>query len=114
MKEPVPNYDGIKGTFDSEKMTIEEKKEELWKEFEMCPTIGEAIASNHNNTAFDLDDDYFPYQVQFRERGADPHQSEPLLRELFVSMEHLIEEEYGADRIKEKKMGMYKGTVKKW
>lgn len=36
------------------------------------------------------------------------------MRETFVSLEYLVEEVIGAKRIKDKKMDMYKGTVKKW
>jgi hypothetical protein len=36
------------------------------------------------------------------------------MREIFIGFEDLIENHLGADRIKNKEMGMYKGTVKKW
>ena len=41
-------------------------------------------------------------------------ESEAVTRELFVAVEYLIEHQYGAKRIRDKKMNMYKGTVKKW
>ena len=63
---------------------------------------------------FNLDDDYQQHFFLFRERGATGFESDSIMREIFVDLEYLIEEVIGAERIREKKMDLYKGTVKKW
>jgi len=41
-------------------------------------------------------------------------ENSPRMKECFVDLEYWIEEVYGAQRIKEKKVDAYKGTTKKW
>lgn len=36
------------------------------------------------------------------------------MKQLFVDLEYMIEDVIGQKRIREKKMDVYKGTVKKW
>jgi len=62
----------------------------------------------------DLEQDYFPKQQLWRERGFSGFENDPIMREIFVELEYLIEEVIGYNRIHEKKMGMLKGTPKKW
>jgi len=72
--------------------------------------IARDYAPYHN----DLDQDYFPRQFIWRERGATGFENDPIMREIFVELEYLIENQIGYNRIKEKKMDMLKGTPKKW
>ena len=50
----------------------------------------------------------------WRERGVTGFESDPLLREIFVEFEYIIDNVIGYHRIKNKKMDMLKGTPKKW
>jgi hypothetical protein len=50
----------------------------------------------------------------FRERGVYGFENDPIMREIFVELEYIIENVIGYNRIKEKKMDMLKGTPKKW
>jgi len=62
----------------------------------------------------DLDEDYDQKHWQFRERGAMAFDSDPILREVTLELEYLIENVVGYNRIQDKKMNMLKGTPKKW
>jgi hypothetical protein len=52
--------------------------------------------------------------VQWRERDATGFGWEPRYKHMFIDFESMIEDFIGAKRISEKKMDMYKGTLKKW
>lgn len=63
---------------------------------------------------WDLDQDYYPRQFLWRERGVYGFENDPVMREIFVELEYMVEEVIGYNRIKDKKMKMLKGTPKKW
>ena len=50
----------------------------------------------------------------FRDRGVTGIEHEPQMKQVYLELEHLIEDVFAAKRIREKKMEVYKGTVKKW
>lgn len=90
--------------------SIDEQKAELVESFEdHRDNFKERVPFG-----FDLDDSYHPNQMQFRERGVTGTEGDPVIREVFVNLEYMIEKEIGADRIQTKKMGVYKGQPKKW
>lgn len=52
---------------------------------------------SHNESSYlnDLDQDYFPKQFIFRERGFSGFETDPVLREIIVELEYFIEEVVG-------------------
>jgi len=114
LREQLPNMTNKQLMFDQENMTMEERSEELWKAFEEQPKIMHAVARDYAPYHNDLDQDYFPKQFIFRERGVYGFENDPIMREIFVELEYIIENVIGYDRIKTKKMDMLKGTPKKW
>lgn len=61
-----------------------------------------------------LDDDYAPVYIDYNPRGFTGFENDAKGKQLFVELENWIENIIGAKQIKEKKIQMYKGTVKKW
>jgi len=111
----LPSYEGKKWLYEGfAEQSVEDRSRELWQAFEEQPKIMEVITRDHAPWGYDLDDDYKQNQVQWRDRGATGFESEPLMKQIFLDLEMMIEEVIGAKRIKEKKMPMYKGTVKRW
>ena len=51
---------------------------------------------------WDLDQDYFPRQFLWRERGVYGFEGDPVMREIFVELEYMVEEVIGYNRIKNK------------
>lgn len=100
--------------FDQENMTEEEKRDEIWHYLEKAPEIMDQLTHDRSPYIWDLDQEYFPVQLQYRERGFSGFENDPINREVIVALEHLIENIVGAQRIQEKKMMMLKGTPKKW
>lgn len=113
MREQIPSVTRQKLAYD-ESMSLEDQRAELWKTFEDTPKVMNFMSHDYNSYSNDLDQDYFPRQQLWRERGFSGFENDPIYREIFVELEYLIEEVIGAQRIKEKKMDMYKGTTKKW
>ena len=64
--------------------------------------------------SWDLDAEYFPREFIWRERGFSGFENDPIMREIFVELEYMIENQFGYKRIVDKKMDMLKGTPKKW
>lgn len=114
LREQMPQMSGKQVMFDQENMTTEERQNELWAAFEAQPKIMEVIAREYAPYQLDLTDDYDQKHWQFRERGAMAFDSDPILREITLEFEYMIEEVIGYNRIKNKKMKMLKGTPKKW
>ena len=86
----------------------------MWHSFEEQPKVMQIISRDYSPWQWQLEYDYFPRYFLFRERGATPFDSDPILKEIFVELEHIIENVIGYDRIQSKQMQMYKGTPKKW
>ena len=80
-------------------MTLEERTDELWKAFEEQPKIMHIMSRDYNPYSNDLDQDYFPKQFIWRERGFSGFENDPVMREIFVEFEHLIENVIGYNRI---------------
>jgi hypothetical protein len=95
-------------------MTIEDRQKELWAAFEEQPKIMGNISHDYAPWQWDLDQDYYPKQFQWRERGFTGLENDPVMKEIFVELEYIIEEVVGYSRIQDKKMDMLKGTPKKW
>lgn len=114
MREQIPSGSGKKPMFDQENMSVEERSEELWAAFEAQPKVMDVMARDYAPYHNDLDQDYFPRQFQWRERGFTGLENDPVMREIFIELEYIVENVIGYNRIKEKKMDMYKGTPKKW
>jgi len=58
--------------------------------------------------------DYHQVQFNWRERGATGMESDPRMKQIFVELEHWIEDIIGAKQIYDGQLKMYKGTLKKW
>lgn len=114
MRETIPSGEGKKPMFDQENMTLDEQREELWSAFAAQPKIMGTIAHDYAPYQWDLDQEYFPRQFLWRERGFYGFENDPIMREIFVEFEYIVENVIGYNRIKNKKMDMYKGTPKKW
>jgi len=113
----MPSYSGIKDLYKDDNWAAkssDDKRKELWDSFEAQPKIIYSISRDFAPYNLDLDDDYRPNQFLWRERGVTGFENDPLMRQVFVDLEYLIEEVIGAQRIREKQMKMLKGTVKKW
>lgn len=95
-------------------MSLEERSEELWSAFEAQPKIMGTMSRDYAPYNWDLDQDYFPRQFLWRERGVYGLENDAVLKEIFVELEYMIENVIGYNRIQEKKMDMLKGTPKKW
>jgi hypothetical protein len=72
------------------------------------------MARDYTPYQLDLDDDYDQKHWQFRERGAMAYDADPIMREITLEFEYIIENVVGYNRIVNKKMDMLKGTPKKW
>lgn len=62
----------------------------------------------------DLESDYKQTFIDYNPRGFSGFENDARSKQLFVEFENWIENIIGAKQIKEKKIQMYKGTVKKW
>lgn len=74
----------------------------------------ETMKRDFNPWNWNLEDDYHQNHFIFRERGATGIENDPIMRQIFLDLEYMVEEVIGAKRIKDKKMDMYKGTPKRW
>ena len=72
------------------------------------------MARDYTPNQLDLDDDYDQKHWQFRERGAMAYDADPIMREITLEFEYIIENVVGYNRIVNKQMNMLKGTPKKW
>lgn len=54
--------------FDQESMSLEDRRDELWKTFEAQPKLMSAMARDYAPYSWDLDQEYFPRQFLWRER----------------------------------------------
>ncbi len=113
MREQLPSFEGKLDMY-ADKLTLEEQRAELWGTFEQMPKTMDKITADVAPWNHPIGDDYEQSQFVFRERGATGFESDPRLKEIFVSLEYMIEEVIGKQKIDSKKMDMYKGTVKKW
>ena len=98
----------------STKSSTEDKSAKLRREFETQPQVMALTTRDYAPWGYNLDDECQPNQFIWRKRGATGFENESILRQIFLNLELLIEEVIGAKRIHEKKLQMYKGTVKKW
>ena len=62
----------------------------------------------------DINHEYDVVNTQFWDREYSGIDSDARSKNTIVELEYLIEREFGAKRIADGKMKMYKGTVKKW
>lgn len=60
------------------------------------------ITRDYAPYSWDLDQDYKPKQFIWRERGFYGFENDPVMREIFVEFEYMIEEVIGYNRIKNK------------
>lgn len=114
LREQMPQLTGKQVMHDQENMSMEERSSELWAAFEAQPKIMQVMAREYTPYQLDLTDDYDQKNFMFRERGAMAFDSDPIMREITLELEYMIEEVVGYNRIKDKKMKMLKGTPKKW
>jgi hypothetical protein len=70
----------------------------------------ESRSGYHN----DIESSYNLVQYNWRERGATGMESDPRMKQIFVELEHWIENVIGAKQIHDKEIMFYKGTPKKW
>jgi hypothetical protein len=113
LREQQPSTAGKKPMYEKEQ-TLDEMKEELWQAFEAQPKIMQVMARDYAPYQLDLTDDYDQKHWQFPERGAMAFNADPILREITVELEYMIENVIGYNRIANKKMDLLKGTPKKW
>ena len=92
----------------------EEAVKALWDSFERGPENLKHIIENVSPYLGDLDNDYHPVYVDYNPRGFSGFENDARSKQIFVELEYWIENIIGAKQIKEKKIQMYKGTVKKW
>jgi len=90
--------------------------EEMWEEFNGAQEKMRIISRDFAMGHWDLDEEY--NQVTFLSGGYEKDYSgisnDWRSRRTLEEFEYWIEDVFGAQRIKEKKHGMYKGNVKKW
>ena len=65
-------------------MSLEERKNELWKSFEEMPAVMGIMARDYAPYHWELEQDYQPRQLVWRERGFTGFEGEPVFREIFV------------------------------
>ena len=113
LREQLPQYSEKKPLYGQDE-TLDDLKEELWAAFEAQPKIMKIMARDYAPYQLDLNEDYDQKHWQFRERGAMAFDSDPILREVTLELEYMIENVVGYNRIVNKEMNMLKGTPKKW
>ena len=64
--------------------------------------------------AGDYDDEYNPTYEGWNRRTVTGMDNNPRMKEMFVQLEYMIEEQIGKPRILKKEVKAYKGHVKKW
>ena len=92
----------------------EEANAELWAAFEELPKRQEELIQETSGYQGDLGARYNQKELQHYEREWSGLDADPISRNVMVELEYMIEKEFGAKHIKEGKVNMYKGTVKKW
>lgn len=99
LHDQIPDYSNYKLMNNDQDKSYEEKRDELWQVFESTEKM--MNEHNHNNCPWewDLDQEYFPRQTQFRERGFSGFENDAIGREVIVEAEYLVEKVYGAQRI---------------
>ena len=95
-------------------MSLEERADELHKAFAATPEIRKSLHNAYAPWSYDLEDDYNQVQWLWTERGFTGLHNDATMKNIFIDLELFIEEYIGKKHITEKKMNMYKGTVKKW
>lgn len=86
----------------------------MWESFEMAPERMKWNIENVSAYSGDLESDYKQTFIDYNPRGFSGFENDARSKQIFVELEHWIENIIGAKQIKEKKIQMYKGTVKKW
>ena len=99
LREQMPQLTGKKLMNDHENMSLDERRDELWAAFEAQPKIMQVMARDYAPYQLDLTDDYDQKHWQFRERGAMAYESDPILREVTLELEYMIENVIGYNRI---------------
>lgn len=95
MREMMPSFSGKKELLDQDKMSLEERKQELWDCFESQSKVMTAISRDYAPWHWNIDEDYYPNQLIYRERGATGFEHDPILKQIFLDLEYLIEEVWG-------------------
>ena len=89
-------------------------RSELWKEFENRPQnmkiVDEDFAPNRNYER----DAYNGIHILWNPRTVNGMDNSPRMKEMFVELENMIENNFGAERRAKKEVRAYKGTTKKW
>lgn len=62
LREQIPSMDGKQLMFDQENMSLDERKDEIWKTLEEMPKVMNFISHDYNSYSNDLDQEYFPRQ----------------------------------------------------
>jgi hypothetical protein len=98
----MPQLTGKQLMDDHETMSTDERRDEIWAAFEAQPKIMQVMAREYAPYQLDLNDDYDQKHWQFRERGAMAFESDPILREVTLELEYMVENVIGYNRIKDK------------
>ena len=87
---------------DHKDKSIDERRKELWDAFDAAGKNYEQVSENYSGYINDLEQDYHPLQVQYREREFSGFENDPLYKEMIVESEYFVEEVVGKKRIDEK------------
>ena len=99
LREQLPSMSDKKPLYDKKEESLDDLKDELWAAFESQPKIMEIMARDYTPYQLDLDEDYNQKHWQFRERGAMAFDADPILREITLELEYMVENVIGYNRI---------------
>lgn len=109
-----PKTDDLKLSHDGTALDSPEMVERLWSEFESAATNFNHACQMETPGHGDLETVYSPLNQVFWDRQWTGLECDARMRSIQVEMEYWIEKVVGAKQIEEKKLKMYKGTIKKW
>jgi hypothetical protein len=113
LNEAIPRG-GQEVLFEGKDLSSEEMRNEIWKEMESRPEQMNILRRDYAPTQHDYNDSYNQVNALWHTRGVTGLDNNPRMKEMFVEMENMIENNIGVPQIKNKQMKMYKGTTKKW
>ena len=109
MKNGQKHSDFVDVTHD----TLEEQRAKIWEACEGPKKQHEIDQIDRNQTDHWLEDAYKPSHLGNFERGTGMENLDTI-KQIFVEMEHILENEYAPELRKSGYMDMYKGTLKSW
>ena len=113
LNEHEPNVRG-EVLYEDQDITSDDFRKELWKEFDDRQNQMDLLRKDFAPGQHYYYDDYNQINQMFTPRTVGGMDNNPRIKEMFVELEHMIEESIGKPRTVKMQVDAYKGTTKKW